>query len=229
MSRDAAKTRPSALLPHDVLGIVGKRGTGKSTEGKELAAAEVAAGARVAAFDYHDEWSRKGRRTDQIRLGPLRDRCTADELFRDPSLLDDARLSLAVVPSQDPRECARDFAGFCDLVLATGGVVAIADEVGVFSEYCAEDLNRLACQSRHESVPLVLLAQRMTQIPKTARTQLTRLVSFRQDNPDDLDALADLVGLPQGKAFAERVSRLARGQSEQWRDDLTTPTQEHSK
>jgi energy-coupling factor transporter ATP-binding protein EcfA2 len=205
--------RPPALEPEDVALYVGKRGSGKSTRAKQLLAAAMAAGQPCVAFDPHDEYSQEGRQSSQVRLGPLTQRMTVEQLAADPDALLEKRLSLAVVPEGlGPREKAEAFSALVDEVLDAGDVVLLADEVGQWGRYCAEQLDELACQSRHSGVPVVLVAQRLVQVPKTARTQATLVNSGRQDNPDDLAALADLAG----EGFSEAVARLKRGECVQW-------------
>lgn len=204
------------FTPSTVAVCIGKRGTGKSTCAKRLLAAALDDGLRVLAWDPHDEYSRHGRESGQVRLGPLDDRATFAELLLRPELLDAPNLSLAVVPRARPEEMAEDFAIFVPMVAATGGLLVCVEEVGLFEEFARSDLNLLATQSRHWEVPLLMVAQRATQIPKTARTQITNLVSFRQDNPDDLRALSDLAG----EDFAAAVSRLGRGEHRTWRDSI---------
>lgn len=218
-------TRPATPAvtfgPADVVAVVGKRGTGKSTCAKALVGRALDKRVRAAVFDPHDEYSRHGRASDQVVLGPLDDRCTVEQLLRARgSQLDDKRLSLAIVPGSEPGDCAEDFDAVARLVAATGGLLFVVEEVGFISDRAADRLNWLATQSRHFGVPLLFVAQRLTQIPKTARTQLTQLVSFRQDNPDDLRALAELAG----DTFAADVSRLGRGQSRTWRDTIPAAT-----
>lgn len=202
--------------------IVGKRGCGKSHFAKALAGAELAAGARVVAFDPHDEYSKKGRKSPQVNLGPLAERVTVDQLIEHPELLDAKRLSLAVVPEGVPNdELADAFRDVQELVTSTGRLTFIADEIGEYSDEAAGELNSLATQSRHYEAALVLVAQRMTQIPKTARTQASVLHTFLQSNPEDLEALVKLTG---DKDFAARVSRLPRRKNLTWRDSEPAPS-----
>lgn len=203
------------LEPHDVVIIVGKRGCGKSHWAKALAGSELAAAARVVAFDPHDEYSQKGRSSPQVSLGPLRERATVDQLLERPELLDAKRLSLAVVPECGADEMADAFREVAELISATGRLTFIADEIGEYSDEAAGTLNSLATQSRHYETALVLVAQRMTQIPKTARTQASTLHTFLQSNPEDLDALVKLTG---DRDFAARVARLPRRKNLTWRD-----------
>lgn len=207
------------LRPEEVHAFVGKRGSGKSTRAKELCAEVMRAGQRIVVFDYHDEYSQLGNASKQVRLGPLRHRVQVDEFLAaaadDSGLLESPELALAVVPSGDPKECAEDFEEVAAVISSTGRLVFLVEEVGVVSERAEQRLNYLACQSRHDEVPLVLVAQRMVQVPKTARTQISHLNSGRQDDPADLDALAKIAG----QDFADQVSRLGRGECADWRDD----------
>jgi energy-coupling factor transporter ATP-binding protein EcfA2 len=208
------------LEPHDVVLIVGKRGCGKSFLAKLIASSEMKAAARVAWFDPHDEYSQKGRKSPQVNLGPLRDRVTVDELIEHPELLDAKNLSLAIVPDGVPTdELADAFADIAELIAATGRVTFGADELGEYSDEAAGTINSLATQSRHYETALILAAQRMTQIPKTARTQASIVHTFLQSNPEDLEALVKLTG---DKDFAARVSRLPRRKHLTWRDSEQT-------
>ncbi|MFZ5469465.1 MAG: helicase HerA domain-containing protein [Myxococcota bacterium] len=205
------------VKPHDRVLVIGKTGSGKSNKAKALVSAELEHGARVLAFDPLDEWSRHGRKSDHRRLGPLRDRCTVDDLMREPEILDANDLSLAVVPSQARRECAEDFVQVAALVKDTGNVLLTVEEVGFFGDRCEESLIEAACTFRHYGVGMVFVAQCAIQIPKMARRQASQIWSGRQDDPEDLSALAKVAGAE----FAEAVSRLPRGELLHWRDDFS--------
>lgn len=208
----------SRLAPSDVVLVLGKRGSGKSHAAKLLIAAELDAGARVVAFDPHDEYSQRGRKTAEVSLGPLEHRATVAELEQRPELLDARKLSLAIVPSsRKGPELAEEFEVVSGMVSATGRITFVADEVGEYSAHAMEEIVSLSTQSRHYSVPLVLVAQRATQVPKTARSQASRIVCGRQDEPDDLAALEKRTRLSD-PTFAARVSRLPRRQLLEWRD-----------
>lgn len=210
----------SRLEPHDVVMICGKRGSGKSHTAKRLCGDELRAGARVAVFDPHDEYSVHGRATKGVTLGPLPQRFTMDELLEKPSLLDSKKLGASFVPRGRMRsQIAADFSDFCRLVLLTGNLTVVADEVGEYDDTCRDELETLATQSRHYEMPVILVAQRATQVPKTARSQASQIHCGLQDEEDDLKAL----GKRCGKEFADRVSRLPRRTLIVWRDNPTTP------
>lgn len=210
----------SRLEGHEVTIILGKRGSGKSHAAKQLCSSELRAGARVAVFDPHDEYSVHGRATKAVTLGPLPQRYTMDELLERPSLLDQKKLGASFVPRGRLRsQIAADFADFCRLILLTGNLTVVADEVGEYDDTCRDELETLATQSRHYEMPVVLVAQRATQIPKTARSQASTISCGLQDEEDDIKALAKRCG----KEFADRVSRLPRRTLIVWRDTPTTP------
>lgn len=211
-------SRADRIQAHDRVIVVGKTGCGKSSHAKKLLAAELEHGTRIVAFDPHDEYSEAGRKSDHVRLGPLAQRCTMTDLERDPERwLDCDDLALSVVPSSNARECAREFECLADLVRDTGDLLLVVDEVGYIECFAEQKLIEVACQYRHHGVGVVLIAQCAVQIPKIARRQASQLWSGRQDDPDDLAALAKIAGQP----FAERVSRLPRGELAHWRDSLT--------
>jgi hypothetical protein len=209
--------RPEKLDPRDRLVVVGKTGSGKSTWCKKLMAAELEHGTRIVAFDPHDECSQLGRASDQVRLGPLRERCTVDQLFHDPrEWLDREDLALAIIPSRTRKECAIEFAEVSEQIRGTGGLFYVVEEVGFFGDHAIDCLEDVACQYRHEAINVALVAQCAVQIPKIARRQASRVVSGRQDDPDDLLALEKMCG----REFSERVSRLSPGELVEWRDSF---------
>jgi hypothetical protein len=195
--------------------FLGKTGTGKSHRAKELCGKLMRGGQRLVVFDVCDEYSPQGRPDKDVKLGPVRDRVSFDELTRHEEMLDAADLSLCVVPEGDEHEVADQFCILAELVRNTGRVVLVAEEVGYWGEHATRKLNELATMARKDNVPLVLVAQRAMQVPKTSRTQTSTLNSGRQDDPADLDALAAVAG----QAFALQVSRLGPFEFRQWRDD----------
>lgn len=213
-----------ALRPRDRVLVIGKVGTGKSTHVKTHLAREIAHGRRVVVADYHDEYSRHGRRSDQVRLGPCKLRLTFDDFLSCPEVLDENELSLAVVlPTGSEEETADAFTVLSEQVLDTGDVLFCADEVGLFQEHAHRSLHRLATQSRHANVALMLASQRLVDFPPKVRAQATCLVAHLQSHPADLRALVDLTG---SEDFAATVSRLGVGESVTWRDSQPNPTKE---
>lgn len=213
------------LDPRDRVLVIGKTGSGKSTWAKRLVLAELERRARVVAFDPHDEYSVHGRKSDHVRLGPLRQRVTMAELVLDPAEhLDRDDLSLSVVPGRTRQEIAVDFRELCSILRSTGNLVFVAEELGTYGDLATNEIEDCACQFRHEGIPVVLVAQCAVQVPKIARRQASRVVSGRQDDPDDLTALEKVCG----ETFASRVSCLGVGELVEWRDTFTRQTEGHA-
>lgn len=215
------------FTPRDRVLSIGKTGTGKSTRMKAALAMAMKGGQRVLVFDPLDEYSQLGRARSSVRLGPLTQRMTMDELAEEleladednrPSILEREDLALAVVPmGTEPEEWAADFAALLAEVEAVGDMVLCADELNVWGEYAVKPVKKAACLSRHwgdAGVPLCLGSQRAVGIHPTARAQASVIISGLQDLPPDLDALEERCG----KAFAEEVARLAPGEFRVWRD-----------
>lgn len=218
---DQVKFQP--LQASDRLGIVGKSGSGKSHCGKALLQREMERGWRIIAYDVEDEFSRHGRKTAHVTLGPLTHRATWDEFARDPAhWLTAERLALSIIPidNDNAEECAKEAGELKALVKAYGDVLVYWSEMGAYHEHARAALDSCATRGRHWGCPMVFESQRMVHIPPNARAQLTQLESFLQDHPADLDALRERTRLADPE-FADRVTRLRVGESEFWRDPLT--------
>jgi hypothetical protein len=206
------------LLAHEVRAYVGKRGSRKSTRAKETVGECLKAGQRVIFFDPHNEYAQDGHASDEVVLGPLPSSRELWHVLADPTELVEGDTSFAVVPeSLEEDDLARGFDELARLAYEAGDLVFGADELVLYfmSARVQKRINFLATQGRHPKVPLILAAQRMVHIPLTARTQITELDTGKQDDPDDLAAIAKRCG----KDFAEKVPRLKRGERLVWRDE----------
>lgn len=206
------------LHPREVLFVTGKRGKGKSSFVKRHLALELKAGRRILCIDPHDEYSRAGRKTPEVELGPLATHCTVDELQQRPlEILQDPRLSLSVVIRRRPDEAAEDVEDIIELVESAGDLLLVLDEVGLYRQHCAETMFYVATQSRHwgAGVPVIFVAQRAVHLHPDARAQAAHFVSFRQDNPADVSAIAELT---RDQAFADAVACLGVGEFRHWQD-----------
>lgn len=223
----APKRKAGLLTTRDRLVVIGKTGYGKSNWVKELCAQQIELGARVVAFDPCDEYSKSGRPRKTTKLGPLEQRCTASELVDDPERFldrEDLALSVYMDPEigDDPAEVAEQFQMVSPIVRRTGRILFIVEEVGYFEEHCRDRVKAVATLYRKEEVNAVLVAQRATQIPLTARSQASQIVSFRQDEKVDLVALEDKCGVRM-PGIGARVADLDEGECVVWRDDLPIP------
>jgi len=213
--------------------VVGKTGTGKSTLVKEAIKAWNVQGVRVVVIDVCDEYSLEGKpRHGLTSEGTCRKRVTALELSRNPELIKEARLSLAVVPpdTNDPRSMARTALYVMDLVAKCGRpTVVVFDETGRWTNSSAGKechaagvrLAAFATADRKNGLAGVFVAQCATQIPSDVRRQCDEMWLFLQDYADDIEALGERIG--EEKAAA--VSRLPQFECITWRD--STHPQQH--
>jgi len=182
------------LQPHERLLVVGITGAGKSSYVQKI----VKDAPRVVVWDYHGEY----KELEQV---------TVDE-FSAKIENENDNLRVAVKPeAKDLDDVSSEFVAFADLLPYSENHLTVIDEVGLLRGKAAGRLDYIATQSRHWSQPLVLVAQRATQIPKTAREQASKIVSFRQTSPDDVAALVDRIG-----EKAQRIKSLPRFQLVQW-------------
>lgn len=220
-----------SLSAHDLVCVVGKRGSGKSTFAKNLIAVQLREGRRVLAFDPKREYSRHAEKKKHVDAGPLRDRCTVDELLKHPEWLDAPDLQLAVeseVSNTDEEGLAEDLEAVTQLVEQTGDLTMLCDEVSLYRDAAARTLKVIGTQSRHwgkEGTPVILVAQRMTLIEPNARKQCSVLVTGRQDDPEDVEAIRKMVAPTLGEDGAEKfvheVATLARPGLVGWREVTT--------
>lgn len=179
---------------------VGQSGTGKSHAAKLAVAAHLrGAGTRVVVIDPDDEWSKLGEKSEHVTLGPCTHRVLFDDLMNDPGRhLDRERVALAVIVSDDEDEASEQVAEFVEIVKGTGDLLVVFEECGAYagpdvSEQAGKKaIAKIATRGRHWGCPTLFCAQRLVQIPPSARAQLTDLQIFRQVHPADLDALNDL-------------------------------------
>ena len=194
---------PPPLLPppraRQRLLFVGKTGMGKSFAVKANLRVWAKAGARICALDPKDEYSRQGA----IRGGPLRRRVTLEEVLAEPELLAERRLSLAVVPGRSTYRAAQGLRALCAAAPRFGPLVLVLGELGLATDAtmggtaaqvavkARAELVALATMGREDGISLVLDCQRATQAPKGARSQISDVVAFRQDEASDVTWLVE--------------------------------------
>ncbi len=208
------------MKTHERLLLLGKTHTGKSTFAKDEVE-KLIGDHRVVALDVTDEWSRWGRARADVDLGPLMNRCTASQLAKNPGLLVTRKLSLAVVPTaQTSASAARAFELICRLQKHSKyPIVLVLDEAHTWAKHTESMFCDAATMGRHwgGGIALITISQRANRVPMTVRSQSSRIISFTQDEPGDVDGLA----AKTGRDFAEAASRLPPHSFLEWRDSAT--------
>jgi len=183
------------LRDADRLAVLGITGSGKSHFVKHRL---VKRAKRCVVWDVHSEYAEPCD-LDEVSL---------DELVSEPALLSEPNCKLAVVPDwDDPKELALAFNCFMSELKdskQSESLLVVVDECGLLRPHGDGQVIAIAAQSRHWQMPLVLVAQRAVMLPPGARAQLSTIVSFRQTEPEDIDALAERIGA----ARAERIMEL---------------------
>jgi hypothetical protein len=176
-------------LQNKIVGIAGRKGSGKSRKFREL----MQRSPRLVAFDTMGEHSWIPNR------------------FRD---LNDLSEFLAWASTQ--RTCAGslipeagldgDFAVLCEWLYEDGNFTLGIEEVPMLCQpsYLPPEFDRIVRLGRHRRVNLVWTAQRMAEVARrlTAATDLFLL--FAHSEPRDLDAIAERCG----REVAEHVAGL---------------------
>lgn len=96
---------------------------------------------------------------------------------------------------------------FGSTAFAAGNCTFIIEECGVIfrrGETLDEWARRLIFMGRHRECSLVLVAQRASSIPVDVRSQASRIVTFRQVEPDDVKSVSERIG----KQYRERIPNL---------------------
>lgn len=182
------------LRDADRVGVLGVTGSGKSHFVKHRL---VKRARRCVVWDVHSEYAEPCD-MDEVSL---------DELTSEPGLLQAGECKLAVVPEwDDPRELATAFTVFVSELKDSAqseSLLVVVDECGLLRPIADGSLVALAAQSRHWLMPLALVGQRATMLPPGARAQLSTIVSFRQTDPSDIDALAERLGAVRAQRITE--------------------------
>lgn len=204
---------------HRVL-VCGKTQHGKTYFTRELVKHNAPRFDRTVIFDVDEEY--RARVT------------TAAQLVTNPGLLDKGKVLAVRATSDSAHRLALDCRHLLKLVRASSGTsLVVLEEPGRYARHwchnCIEPLapvlEEAATGWAKRGVCLVFVTQRANQVPLTVRSQLSTIVSFRQDESGDVDALADRAG----KTFAGAVVALGVGKFRLWRDDAPNPvvTEEH--
>lgn len=218
----------AALRPADVMLIIGVRGTGKSWWAKAHAMRLAAAcQSRLVVWDPNGEW--RAGFPGNPESAPQCSQLDVDGLelhlltHRNPK-----KGALCVSVTDWPRDRAAQaerWERFVGVVEACGNLVLFVEEAGLLVgvRRAHDDLDHLVVRSRHRGIPVVMIAQRATrQLPVTARDQASRIVAFRQTNPRDVEALAEVMG-----PTAQRLPSLPRQRPVMWHEgdafNTTTP------
>lgn len=93
-------------------------------------------------------------------------------------------------PGTDPADNERPFA----VALSAGNCALILEEADRFDLASSEHYRECVYRGRHYGVSIVALSLTPKDLPTDLRRQATRIISFRQVMPADLDWLSEVMG-----------------------------------
>jgi hypothetical protein len=163
------------------LAVVGETGMGKSV--------------------FRNAYLRDVRRVVLLTPFPGEDRlgggeCSAAELQHRVPELRSGVLRLVVRPLRSEWDDLADvLERVCDACERIGNLCLAIEEISFFVDGPSPSqtpaaFRRIVVAGRHQRVSLVVVAQRVAQIPTVFRGNLSRIVAYRQPDPDDAAALA---------------------------------------
>lgn len=204
--------------PGEACLVAGMSGMGKSTLEKEWMAVLMAAGVHVFSWDAMREMSVQGEEWEQAEKGPLHAQLTASDLEaapRDNLLFMEAGAkvhAMAIVPDKlypSRSERAADFVRAMSLFIANkpkGRCVLLITEAGLLEgESDAEEMLAEICTTwRKAGVSPIIDTQSAYAVPVRARAQVKTVLSFKQIDDNDRNALKRLAS----QKYADAVKNL---------------------
>ena len=188
-SAPPARRRPE--IQNRIVGIIGRKGSGKSTKLREL----LRHCARWVSFDPMSDHA-------ALAGGNVFETIPALARFLRWSR-EQSAFAGVYVPQGDPAEEIEEAAS---LVYARGNLCFVCEEVPLYTQACYIPplFCRLIRTGRHRHVDVGWTAQRAAEVPKTLTSLTDVWVLFSQTEPKDLAALAERCG----RDVADRVAAL---------------------
>jgi len=176
-------------LQNKIVGIVGRKGSGKSRKFREL----MQRSPRLVVFDTMGEHSWIPNRFHDLN--------DLSEFLAWASTQRTCAVSL--IPEAD---LDADFATLCEWVYEDGNLTLGVEEAAMLCQpsYLPPEFDRIVRLGRHRRVNMVWTSQRMAEVARRLTAATDLFVLFTHSEPRDLDAMAERCG----RDVAERVARL---------------------
>lgn len=185
---------------NQIVGIVGRKGSGKSTR----AAVLMKYAPRILAWDPM---------ADFIDLLPDHFEGGGDDLYDYFNEVSERRLktfACAVVPD----DLEHEFEPVCELALDYGPILLVIEEAPLVcrANYLSPIFGKIVRTGRHRGIDLLWTAQRAGEVSRSLTSATDIFVFFSQTEPRDLDAIAERCG----RDVAEKVAGLGLHDSFTW-------------
>ena len=185
---------------NQVTGIVGRKGSGKSTRARVL----VKYAPRILAWDPM---------ADFVDVLPDHFEGLCDELYEYFNEVSTRRLNTfacAVVPD----DLEQEFEPVCQLALDYGPLLLVVEEAPLVcrANYLSPVFGKLVRTGRHHGIDVAWTAQRAGEVSRSLTSATDFFIFFSQTEPRDLDAIAERCG----REVAEKVAGLGLHDSFCW-------------
>lgn len=187
-------------VQNQVVGVVGRKGSGKSTRVATL----LKYVPRVLAWDPM---------ADHVDLLPDRFEGLEDDLYEYFNEVSEGRLktfACAVVPD----DVENEFEPICELVFDFGPMLFCVEEAPFICRagVITPKFGKIVRTGRHRGIDLLWTAQRASEVSRTLTSATDIWIFFSQTEPRDLDAIAERCG----REIADKVAGLGLHDSFTW-------------
>lgn len=183
---------------NQIVGIIGRKYEGKSTELEKLLVSQD----RIIVIDPNGEHDWSPNELDSL-----------EELREFLKWASKRKLWAATfVPGEDIEE---DVTEACRIIFKSEGNCAVAfDEI---TEYCSaghapKPFSRLVRRGRHKEIDIFYTSLRFAETPRRLTAQTDKFILFQQAEPSDLDGIAKRCG----REVADQVARLGEHEHIEW-------------
>jgi hypothetical protein len=178
-----------------ILGIIGRKGTGKSTLTKEI----LQHGEREFIFDTAGDHTWVPDRFTEIDQ--------AYQYIFDQASSPAPFIGSFVPEGDDDETLQRDFSEISTAIWESGNVTYVVEELPMLSnpQWAPPRFNRILRLGRHRAINIAYTGQRASEVPRRATGATDVFVLFHTSEPTDLDRIAERCG-PETAAIVRKLA-----------------------
>lgn len=185
---------------NQIVGVVGRKGSGKSTRARTL----VKYAPRILAWDPMADF-------DDVLPDSFEGVC--DDLYEYFNEVSTRRLNTFAC-NVVPEDLEQEFEPVCELALDYGPMLFVVEEAPLVcrANYLSPHFGRIVRTGRHHGLDLLWTAQRAGEVSRALTSATDIFIFFSQTEPRDLDAIAERCG----REVADKVAGLGLHDSFCW-------------
>ena len=182
-------------MKNEVILITGQRGSGKTTRIKEL----IDSFERAIIFDLLGEFTYYKTTLNLQRF------------FSELTVIKSK--NFFTLNYYNPKNSEEDFEIVCKAINRLNDVVFVVDEIDYFcnAHMIPRDFDEIVKRGRHQELQLIVATRRPHEIPPIIRSQISRLITFRHVEPNDLRYLQEISGVD-----GDRIQKLENFRYIEW-------------